>query len=233
MRQTVLGIDARGPHLFNAQTHADVRVDFDGGAVSDGTPANAYGGGLLRLRTAHAALEWDHTQAFFSLDRPIVSPQSPTSLNAVAVPALGWSGNLWTWNPQVGVTQDFSLPGAQRIRVQAALIDVMNPPQIYNGAAASTASITTPTTAELSRWPGAEGRIAFLGGARGLRASNRRWAASLLLIGQSEEIVSIPGQARSTTASLSHARRTDWQRLLGSGTRWTWRWRVQRLCICA
>ncbi len=165
IRQTVLGLDARGPHLFNAQTHADVRVDFDGGAVSDGTPANAYGGGLLRLRTAHADLEWGHTQAFFALDRPMVSPHTPTSFNAVAVPALGWSGNLWTWNPQVGMRQDFSLPGAQRIRVQAALVDVMNPVQIYAGAAASTASITTPTTAELSRWPGAEGRLAFLGGA--------------------------------------------------------------------
>jgi hypothetical protein len=28
----------------------------------------------------------------------------PTSLTAVAIPALAWSGNLCTWNPQVGVT---------------------------------------------------------------------------------------------------------------------------------
>ncbi|HMG88196.1 MAG TPA: hypothetical protein VK574_20875 [Terracidiphilus sp.] len=165
MRQTVLGLDARGPHLFNAQTHADVRVDFDGGAVSAGTTANAYPEGLLRLRTAHADLEWDHTQVFFALDRPIVSPNTPTSFTAVAVPALGWSGNLWTWNPQVGVRQDFPLPGAQRFRTQAALIDVMNPVQIYAGSSSSTTPITTPTTAEMSRWPGAEGRLALLGGA--------------------------------------------------------------------
>ena len=164
MRQTVLGLDARGPHLFNAETHADVRVDFDGVPISNGNAANAYAGGVLRLRTAHADLEWNRTQAFFALDHPIVSPNSPTSFTAVAVPAMGWSGNLWTWNPQAGIRQDFTLPGAQRIRAQAALIDVMNPVQIYDGTAAQ-AAITTPTTAELSRWPGAEGRLAFLGGA--------------------------------------------------------------------
>jgi hypothetical protein len=80
------------------------------------------------------------------------------------VSALAWSGNLWTWNPQVGLTQDIPFASSQRFRIQGALIDVMNPPQIYNGAAATPPTITVPTTAEMSRWPGAEGRIAFLGG---------------------------------------------------------------------
>jgi len=164
MRQTVLGLDARGPHLFNAQTHADLRVDFDAAATSAGAMANAYAEGLLRLRTAHAYLEWNRTQAFFALDHPIVSPNTPTSFTAVAVPALGWSGNLWTWNPQIGMRQDFPLPGAKWFRMQAAMIDVMNPIQIYGASNPSTTQITSPTTAELSRWPGAEGRLALLGG---------------------------------------------------------------------
>ncbi len=84
MRQTVLGIDARGPHLFNARTHADVRVDFDGASLADGS-ASSYAGGLLRLRTAHASLNWNHTDAFFSLDHAIVAPNSPSSLTAVAI----------------------------------------------------------------------------------------------------------------------------------------------------
>ncbi len=99
LRQTVLGFDATGPHLFNARTHADARVDFDGASLSN-SAITSYTGGLLRLRTAHAALSWDHTEAFFSLDHAIVAPNTPTSLTAVAVPALAWSGNLWTWNPQ-------------------------------------------------------------------------------------------------------------------------------------
>jgi hypothetical protein len=109
-------------------------------------------------------LEWNRTLAFFALDRPIVSPNTPTSISAVAVPALAWSGNLWTWNPQVGLRQDFFLPGTKRFRMQAAMIDVMDPVQIYSGSGVLPSSITTPTTGEMSRWPGAEGRLALLDG---------------------------------------------------------------------
>ncbi len=162
MRQTVLGFDARGPHLFNARTHADVRIDFDGAALSSGGGANAYAGGLVRLRTAHADLSWDRSQVFFSLDHPIVAPNTPASLTAVALPALGWSGNLWTWNPQIGVSSDLPFAASQRLRIQAALIDVMNPPQIYANSSLSS-GVVSPSTAESSRWPGAEGRIALVG----------------------------------------------------------------------
>ncbi|WP_348264031.1 hypothetical protein P8935_05735 [Telmatobacter sp. DSM 110680] len=162
LRQTVLGIDAHGPHLFNARTHADVRVDFDGASLS-GSTGSPYGGGLIRLRTAHASLNWDGAEAFFSLDHAIVVPNSPTSLTAVAVPALSWSGNLWTWNPQVGMSADFPASSSQRLRLEAALIDVMNSPQIYNVATAS-ANLAQPSTSEMSRWPGVEGRVAFVKG---------------------------------------------------------------------
>ena len=131
IRQTVLGVDARGPHLFNARSHADLRVDFYGAELSNDGAANTYAGGLLRLRTAHAALQWEHAEASFSLDHPIINPNSPTSLTAVAVPGLAWSGNLWTWNPQVGFTQDIPLSTALHLRAQAALIDIANPPAIY------------------------------------------------------------------------------------------------------
>jgi hypothetical protein len=163
LRQTVLGIDARGPHLFNARTHADVRVDFDGSSLS-GASNTSYGGGLMRLRTAHASLNWDAAEAFFSLDHAIVAPNSPTSLTAVAVPPLSWSGNLWTWNPQLGMTVDFPASSSQCVRLQAALIDVMNSPQIYN-VAATSGNLAQPSTSEMSRWPGIEGRVAFVKGA--------------------------------------------------------------------
>ena len=29
VRQTILGLDARGPHLFGARSHGDLRIDFD------------------------------------------------------------------------------------------------------------------------------------------------------------------------------------------------------------
>ncbi len=96
LRQTVLGLDARGPHLFGAASHADVRIDFFG---SSGSQSGYAAGGLLGLRTAHGTLDWQNTEAFFELDRPLISPNTPSSLVAVAQPEFSWSGNLWTMEP--------------------------------------------------------------------------------------------------------------------------------------
>lgn len=153
LRQTVLGIDARGPHLGTAASHADLRVDFFGSNAQGGY---SYVGGLLRLRTVHAALDWQNTSAFFELDRPILSPNAPTSLTAIANPALAWSGNLWSWSPQIGVEQRFQVGGSNAVIMQGALIDAPDPP---------SNQVTTPGTVNLSeqsRWPGGELRFALI-----------------------------------------------------------------------
>jgi hypothetical protein len=166
VRQTVLGFDASGPHLFGARSYADLRVDFDGNSQTNST-SPVYTGYyttnsiFLRLRTAHAGLQWQHTKASFSLDRPIFSPDLPTSLAAVAEPPLAWSGNLWTWNPQVEVTQDLPIAATRDLRFQAALIDVGDAP--VSPLISSPSTIMPPTSAEQSRWPGVEARIALLG----------------------------------------------------------------------
>jgi hypothetical protein len=165
VQQTVLGLDAHGPHLFGAQSYADIRVDFFGNTQTNNATATYSGyyngnSALLRLRTAHAGLQWGHTQAYFALDRPIFSPDSPTSLTAVAEPPLAWSGNLWTWNPQLGITHDV-IHGSRGLRLQAALIDVGDAPVLPT--VTSTTGVTSPSTAEQSRWPGIEGRVALFG----------------------------------------------------------------------
>jgi cell division protein FtsB len=168
VRQTVLGIDARGPHLFGARSYADLWVDFDGSPASDSS-TTTYSGyynantTLLRLRTAHAGLQWEHTEAYFSLDHPIFSPDAPTSLTAVAIPALAWSGNLWTWNPQVGITQDFGPSDSRGIRLQAALIDVGDAPLSPPPPTSGISTATPPSSAEQSRWPGVEARVELRG----------------------------------------------------------------------
>lgn len=165
LRQTVMGVDAEGPHLFGARSYADLSTDFYGGSgTATGTGYAGYynKSAPLRLRTAHAELEWQHAQAYFSLDRPIVSPNTPTSLTAVAVPALAWSGNLWTWNPQAGVNAYFRPMDARGVEVQAALIDTGDAPLTPPSSASSSASIS-PTSAEASSKPGVEARIALLG----------------------------------------------------------------------
>lgn len=153
VRQTVLGLDANGPHLFGARSFADVRFDFDG------TDSSGYSMALLRLRTAHAELDWKHTQGFFALDRPLLNPETPNSLVAVAEPALAWSGSLWAWNPQLGISQDLASFSRGTLRVQGSMIFVADPPSLYtvqqSGAHAQT------STTELSRWPGIQGRVAF------------------------------------------------------------------------
>lgn len=164
VRQTMLGFNAEGPHLFGARTYADLRIDFDGNTLPASAVPNYSGysasSGIVRLRTAHAGLLWPHMETYFAFDRPIFSPDNPTSLTAVAIPPLAWSGNLWTWNPQAGVTGDISLAGSKDLRVQAALIDV------GGISALNVVPLTTPATSsfvEQSHWPGFEGRVALLG----------------------------------------------------------------------
>jgi hypothetical protein len=167
LRQTVLGFDARGPHLFGAQSYANLRVDFDGNPQANssaGSFAGSYGTNstLLRLRTARAALRWDNTEAFFSLDRPLLSPDTPTSLTAVAEPAFAWSGNLWAWSPQLGLTYNVEAGGSRALQLQAALIDPGDAP-VYATLPSTPADTLVASTAERSRWPGAEARIALIG----------------------------------------------------------------------
>ena len=166
MRQTLLGLDAVGPHLFGAHSYADLHVDFYGNPASAAATPGYTGSynmaaGILRLRTAHAGLQWQNDSVSFSLDRPIISPDSPISLTAVAVPALAWSGNLWTWNPQVTVTHDFDLSPSRQIRLQTALIDVADAPLSPLTPPSSNSAEVVPTTAEQSRWPGIEARLAL------------------------------------------------------------------------
>lgn len=155
LRQTVLGLDARGPHLFGATSHADVRVDF----FATGAQSSYAAGGLLRLRTAHAGLKWQNTEVFFEQDRSFLAPYTPSSLVAVAQPEFAWSGNLWSWNPQIGLSRQIGITGSTRFNIQAGLIDVADPR--WPGINASTISASAISRAELSRWPGSEVRIAW------------------------------------------------------------------------
>ena len=115
----------------------------------------------MRLRTAHAALNWANTEAFVELDRSILEPNEPTSLVSIAQPELAWAGNLWNWSPQAGVTHQFELSDTSRIKADAALIDTSDPQP------PGIASNSPLTMSERSRWPGTEARIAFQNGVSG------------------------------------------------------------------
>jgi uncharacterized coiled-coil protein SlyX len=168
VRQTVIGFDAAGPHLMGADSFADFRVDFAGNPAFYAVPSaypeyTSSNSTYLRLRTLHAGLAWPRTQALFALDRPLLSPDTPTSLTAVAEPALAWSGNLWTWNPQAILTHNFGPPGYANLQVQAAYIDPQDAPI---SAFATSQAIVQPTSAEQTSLPGVEARVALLGTGR-------------------------------------------------------------------
>jgi len=156
LRQSVLGLDARGPHLFGAASSANLRADFFGNPAQ----ISYSNSGAVRLRTAQAELEWNAARAFLALDRPILNPNAPASLTAIAQPALAWSGNLWNWIPQVGA--EYSGPSARgsRIVLEASVADIPNPPPL-NANVATTPGVSL---AERSQRPGSEARIGYAHG---------------------------------------------------------------------
>lgn len=154
VRQTILGFEATGPHLLGAVSHADLHIDF----FANGSQQTYGAAGILRLRTAHASLAWDKTEAFFALDRSLLAPNVPTSLVSTAQPNLSWNGDLWTWNPQIGVRQKIPLTSSRRLEFAGALIDSQDP------LLPTATSTSTVTRAERSRWPGLEGRVGYASG---------------------------------------------------------------------
>jgi hypothetical protein len=151
MRQTLLGLDATGPLLWNARSSAQISVDFFGGQSS-----NTYGystpTGLLRLRQANATLDWEKTTAQVGVTETLISPLSPTSYATLAVPALSASGNLWAWSPQIRVEQRIPFSDQHRLALEAGLI---YPETLGN----TSTQLVSPV--EASRRPGYEGRVSW------------------------------------------------------------------------
>jgi hypothetical protein len=150
-RQTILGLDATGPNLWGAHSSADISIDFFGGIpYADYTTSS----GILRLRTAHASLDWPQRSLIASFDAPLISPLSPTSFVGVAEPALAWSGNLWTWSPQIEFKDRATIAG-RKVGMEFGLIDPAAP------AAPTGTGQRTPNASESSRQPGYESRLSY------------------------------------------------------------------------
>lgn len=120
MRQSEFGLEAFGPKLLGAKTSGKIQVDFSGGLPNTSNGVNY---GVVRLRTADMRLDWDRTSIVAGQDSLFFSPLSPTSFASLAVPAFGYSGNLWGWIPQVRVEHRFSLTENQDVTIQAGILD--------------------------------------------------------------------------------------------------------------
>jgi len=120
LRQSQIGFEAFGPNVAGAKTMADLQVDLAGGFP--GIP-NGINSGLLRLRTATMRMDWTNTSVVVGQDTIFFSPNSPTSFASLAVPALSYAGNLWSWVPQIRVEHRIALGKESSLLFQGGILD--------------------------------------------------------------------------------------------------------------
>ena len=120
LRQSILGLEVFGPELWGAKTSGDLQFDFAG----EMTPrSNGVVMGMVRLRTGTIRLDWAKTSVIAGQDNLFFAPLSPSSLASVAEPALSYSGNLWSWVPQLRVEHRFTTSENSDFSLQAGILD--------------------------------------------------------------------------------------------------------------
>jgi hypothetical protein len=155
LRQTMLSFEGIGPTVWNGRLLADASLDFFGGVSASATSAPA---GLARMRTAGISWNWSADMIRAGYDGPLISPLSPTSIATVAQPALAWSGNLWTWAPQLRWQHRFALSEDKQAGLELGLYD---PSYTAEDEIEAYRSISP---GEAARQPGYETRISYGGG---------------------------------------------------------------------
>jgi hypothetical protein len=123
LRQSQIGLEVFGPDIAGARTSADVKFDFGGGFpdVSNGVAM-----GIVRLRTGTIRMDWENNSLVAGQDHAFFAPLAPTSLASLAVPALSYSGNLWTWTPQVRIEHRTGLSDVSNLLFQAGILDALS-----------------------------------------------------------------------------------------------------------
>ena len=82
--------------------------------------------GLLRLRTAHLALDWKNTSVFAGQTSPFFSPRSPTSIAEMSYPSFSYSGNLWAWTPQIAFEHGWDVSEKSRFSITSGVMDPLS-----------------------------------------------------------------------------------------------------------
>ena len=145
LRQTVLGLDFRGPEIFGGGTiHGFINMDFFG---ASGDPY----GGSFRIRTAGIEFNWANTTIMFGQDKPLIAPREPNSLAQVWIAPLTGAGNLWVWQPQARIEQRIHLNERTTLRAQAGVFETRE-------AYGSSAPPPYAYSLQMAR-PAAQGRV--------------------------------------------------------------------------
>jgi hypothetical protein len=165
LRQSEIGFEAFGPNVAGAKTMADLQLDLAGGFPP---VPNGINSGLVRLRTATMRMDWTNTSVVVGQDTIFFSPNSPTSFASLAIPALSYAGNLWSWMPQIRVEHKIALGEESSLMFQGGILDPLTGE--VPGAAPSALPGTMPGTGynrqagpgEASRQPAYGTRVAWM-----------------------------------------------------------------------
>ena len=152
LRQSEIGFEAFGPSVVGAKTRADLQLDLAGGFA---TVPNGTNSGLLRLRTGTVRMDWKNTSVVAGQDGIFFSPNSPTSFASLAVPALSYAGNLWSWVPQIRVEHRVVLGDESTLTFQGGILDPLS------GEVPLTGFYRQAGSGESSRQPAYGTRIAW------------------------------------------------------------------------
>jgi hypothetical protein len=120
LRQSEIGLEVFGPTFAGAKISGSLQADFAGGFPNTWNGVNS---GIFRLRIARMKMDWGKTAIVVGQDDLFVSPLSPTSFASLAVPALNYAGNLWSWTPQVRIEHRFDLSDGNHVTVQGGIMD--------------------------------------------------------------------------------------------------------------
>lgn len=155
LRQSQVGLEVFGPMWQGARIKANLQFDFGGGFpyTENGTSL-----ALMRLRTGTARMDWPRTSIVAGQDAPFFSPLSPTSLASLLNPAFAYSGDLWTWTPQLRVERRFDVGEQSTFAVQAGILDPLT------GQRPGAQFERIPQAGEASRQPAYATRLSWSSG---------------------------------------------------------------------
>jgi hypothetical protein len=152
IRQSQIKLEAFGPDVAGAHTSASLTFDFAGGFPE---VQNGISTGIARLRTGTVRFDWANTSIIAGQDQLFFSPLAPTSLDSLAVPALSYSGNLWSWTPQIRIEHRIDLARGSSLLLQGGILDSLSgeePPSAYQ---------RYPTYGEQSGQPAYAARVSW------------------------------------------------------------------------
>jgi len=104
-------------------------------------------------------MDWTNTSLVVGQDAIFFSPNSPTSFATLAIPALTYAGNLWSWVPQIRVEHKVALGEESSLIFQGGILDPVSGE--VPGAEPGTSYNRQAGPGEASRQPAYGTRIAW------------------------------------------------------------------------